>query len=218
MTPSERKAASEKLLTEMGVGINPNLPLTEAASEVRLRCLDDICRRAIAALLSTQIGIELSEQRNDNISMFKELMEHFGVADSINAKEARLVNGSFSKQDLIDTIWEYECFWSLAWALGLVDDISDASGICDCLKAIRMVSQCESFEDFRSKCTLRSADEILDMLDLYYRSHWAIVQNRHIDSSCPVGSLDGDVVFERRRGLEWLISDTDDWHDISLDT
>jgi hypothetical protein len=56
------------------------------------------------------------------------------------------------------------------------------------------------------------------MLDLYYRYHWAVVQHEYSDSSCPVGDLNGDVVFERRRGLEWLVCDTEDWFDISLDT
>ena len=33
-----------------------------------------------------------------------------------------------------------------------------------------------------------------------------------------IRDLNGEVVFERRRGLEWLICDTADWHDISLHT
>ena len=218
MTPSERKEHSEKILREKGISINPNLPLTEEISQIKLKSLDDICKRGIAALLSTQIGIELSENRTDNLNTFIRLMEHFGVYDSLNAKESRLVNGEASQQDVIDIVWEYECYWSLLWALGIVDDITDSSKICDCEMAIRSVSQCEDFEDFKSRCTLRSADEIMDMLDLYYRYHWAVVQHEHIDSNCSVGDLSGDVVYERRRGLEWLVCDTPDWHDISLDT
>ena len=218
MTPLERKAATEKILAQKGIGINPHLPPTEDVSEINLRSLDEICKRAIASLLSTQIGIELGEQNKENIGFFTNLMKQFGVADSLNAKEARLADGSFSQQDIVDVVWEYECFWSLIWALGLVDDISDASEICDCAMAIRLVSQCRNFEDFRSKCSLRSPDEIMDMLDLYYRYHWAVVQNMHIDKNCSIGTLNGEVVFERRRGLEWLISNINDWHDISLDT
>ena len=218
MTPAERKNRTEKLLAEKGIGINPNLPLIESASEVELKSLDDICKRAIAALLSTQTGIELNEQRTDNVVSFINLMEHFGVKDILNQKEKKLIDGSATQQDLTDIVWEYESYWSLVWALGLIDDISDATDICDCLTAIRLVSKCSDFENFKSKCKLRSKDEILDMLDLYYRYHWAVVHNEHFDKSCPTGGLSGDVVFERRRGLEWLISDIEDWYDISLDT
>ncbi len=212
MTPSERKERSEKILRKKGIGINPNLPLIEDASQVKLRSLDDICKRAIAALLCTQVGIEISENNTDQLGFFTGLMQHFGVDGCLNAKEQRLVSGSGSEQDTVDVVWEYECYWSLLWALGIVEDISDANAICDCTEAIRAVSQCESFDDFKS------TDDILDMLDLYYRYHWAVVQNEHIDKNCPVGDLMGEVVFERRRGLEWLISDKDDWHDIELHT
>lgn len=218
MTPAERKERTEKLLAEKGIGINPNLPLTEPVSEIQLKSLDDICKRAVAALLSTQIAVELSEQHTDDAASFVNLMKHFGVADSLNNKEKKLVSGNASQQELTDIVWEYECYWSLVWALGLIEDISDASNICDCLTAIRLVSKCSDLEDFKSKCKIRSKDEIMAMLDLYYRYHWAVVQHEHSDSSCPVGDLNGDVVFERRRGLEWLVCDTEDWYDISLDT
>ena len=218
MTPAERKERSEKIIAAKGIGINPNLPLTEPASQVKLRSLDDICQRAIAALLSTQVGFGRSEQNDEDVNSFAGLMDYFGVRDCLNAKERRLVDGSYVQQDIIDVVWEYESYWTLVWALGLVDDITDAEDICDCPQAVRFVSQSESYDDFKSRCSLRSADEILDMLDLYYRYHWAVVQHEKTDKKCPIGGLNTDAVSERRRGLEWLISDTDDWNRISLDT
>jgi hypothetical protein len=218
MTPAERKEHSEKIISAKGIGINPNLPLTEPASQVKLRSLDDICKRAVAALLSTQVGFGRSEQNDEDVNYFVGLMDFFGVKNCLNAKERRLVDGSYVQQDIIDVVWEYESYWALVWALRLVEDITDAENICDCPQAVRFVSQCGSFEEFKSKCTLRSADEIMDMLDLYYRYHWAVVQHEKIDRKCPIGGLNSDAVFERRRGLEWLVCDTEDWNDISLDT
>ena len=55
------------------------------------------------------------------------------------------------------------------------------------------------------------------MLDLYYRYNWATVE-KQINENANIGSLNPEVVPERRRALEWLISDTYDWFDISLDT
>ncbi|MGN1107293.1 MAG: DUF4272 domain-containing protein, partial [Huintestinicola sp.] len=72
-------------------------------------------------------------------------------------------------------------------------------------------------EEFKSKCNPRDINEILDVLDLYYRYHWACV-NKQIDPNTPINGLDPAVVTERRRGLEWLINDEDDWNEISLDT
>lgn len=55
------------------------------------------------------------------------------------------------------------------------------------------------------------------MLDLYYRYHRVCVEKR-IHPETAIGELNPNVVFERRRGLEWLIDDTMDWNDISLNT
>ena len=217
MTPEKRKQATEKFLAEEGIAFNTGLPCTESASEIRLKSIDDICKRAIAALLSTQVAVELNEGHTKDAGFFVGLIDHFSVRDSLNQVEKRLLDGTCSKQDITDIVWEYECYWSLVWALGLVENITDADSICDCKTAINLVSQCESFEDFKSGCSLRSADEILDMLDLYYRYHWAVVQKRIVPDT-PIGDLEGEVVYERRRGLEWLVCDTEDWYDISLDT
>ena len=95
--------------------------------------------------------------------------------------------------------------------------IYDASDVCDCNYAIQLFKKSISYEDFKNKCNLRSVNEILDMLDLYYRYHWACVEKR-IKPETSIGNLNPSVVVERRRGLEWIISKTQDWYDISLDT
>jgi len=217
MTPQERKEHTEQYLREKGIIVNPTLPVLRSASEITLKDLDTVCKRAVAALLSTQIGISLGERKMDDVDFFAGLMEHFNVKDCLNQLELRFFDGTVSEQDIIDVVWEYECFWSLAWALGLIDDIADASSECDCIKAIKLVSECRDYETFRSRCRMRSPDEIMDMLDLYWRYHWAAVEER-IDPSKSAGKLDEEVILERRRGLEWLICDTDDWHDLTIDT
>ena len=55
------------------------------------------------------------------------------------------------------------------------------------------------------------------MTDLYYRYHWACVE-KSINPQTNIGDLNPEVVLERRKGLEWLISTKDDWNEISLDT
>ena len=41
---------------------------------------------------------------------------------------------------------------------------------------------------------------------------------KRINPDTPIGNLNPEVVVERRRGLEWLISEESDWYNISLDT
>ncbi|MBQ8927235.1 MAG: DUF4272 domain-containing protein [Oscillospiraceae bacterium] len=217
-TPQERKSVSEAYIRARGIGVFEGLPVLPSANEVRCKGLDAVCRRAVASLLMTQIAMEISREQYGNVSFFVDKLKAYGVMGALNAKEQRLVSGMFSAQDVLDVVWEYECCWALDWTLGLVEDISDAGSICDCERAIGLVASCRGSEEFRSRCTMRSTEEILDMLDLYYRYHWACVQHRHIDPQLPVGDLNEEVVFERRRGLEWLISEEQDWHEIAMNT
>lgn len=217
-TPEERKRKSEQKIQAKGIAVHPYLPLLESSADVSLKDMDSICKRAIVALLSTQIACDIRNHEYGGVRFFIDLMKQFGVKDAVNQKEKKLLNGMFSQQDVMDVVWEYECCWSLFWTLGLVDTIEDADIICDCEKAIHLVADCKNYEEFKSKCQLRDIEEILDMLDLYYRYHWAVVEHEHINPELPVGNLDAEVVWERRRGLEWLISEESDWHEISLDT
>ena len=97
----------------------------------------------------------------------------------------------------------------------MVDDISDASEVCDCEKAIDIAKSCNSVDDLVQKSNLRSKEEILDMLDLYLRYNWAI-NDAKVNPETSTGDLDASIVIERRRGLEWVVSDIEDWYDLEM--
>lgn len=215
-----RKNRSNERIQKMQIPICEGLPIIEEELKNDLKSLDVICKRAIASLISIQLACDINQGNNyeEAREFFKPLLEKYNVENCLISKEAKLFDGSYEKQDVFDVAWTYESYWAIVWALGLIDDdISVPNKICDCNKAIKLVSETESYEDFKSKCKLRDVDEILDLLDLHYRYHWACVEKR-IDPSTNIADLDPEVVYERRRGLEWLFSEEDDWFDISLDT
>lgn len=220
MTPQERKTANDKKLREMGIAVNANLPYIERLTENDLKSFEDICSRAVAALLVIQIAFDASEGRyEESVKVVADVIDSFGVKDSLNAKEQRVYDGTYSEQDVVDVVWEYESYWALVWALGLIesDELTKADSICDCDKAIHLVSDRNDMDDLKASCKLRTIEEILDMLDLFYRMHWACVENR-LHPETQINGLVEEVVMERRRGLEWLVSNEMDWYDISLNT
>lgn len=183
-----------------------------------LKSYDDICKRAIACLITIQIACDINNGNyQESLKFFLPFYKKYDVEDSLNSKEKRIVEGTYTQQDAIDMDWAYESYWALCWCLGLVKDIRDGGKLCDCNKAIDFVQNASSFDDFKSKCKRRDVEEILNMLDLYYRYHWATVEKR-INPETKIGNLDSSNVLERRRGLEWIISLEDDWYNISLDT
>lgn len=219
ISSEERRKKSNEKIKKLGIAYLDTLPLVEDSEQAKLRSLDDICKRAIACLLSTQLAYDISENNNYNESkeLFSNLLKKYKVQDNLISKEKKLFDKRYKEQDVIDVVWTYEAYWSLVWALGLIDNIEYPKEICDCQKAITLVGDCANYEEFKSQCKLRDIEEILDMLDLHYRYHWATTEKR-INPETPIGELNPDVVVERRRGLEWLISDIDDWNEISLDT
>ncbi len=215
----KRRKINSKKIKKLGIAWCENLPLLEDSSILELRDIDTICKRAIACLVSTQIACDIAEEQdyNESKDVFTNLLQQYDVQDVLLKKEKTLFNGTYTEQDAVDVMWTYETYWALVWALGLVEDIEIPDSICDCQKAISLVSDCQNYVEFKKQCKLRNIEEILDMLDLYYQYHWAVTEKR-INSDTPIGDLNSDVVIERRRGLEWLVSDIDDWNEISLDT
>ena len=218
VTPQERRSKNNEIIKKMGIACNVNLPMTESSQEVQLKDLDTIARRAVATLLIIQVACDV---HNGNYDEAKEYMPQwlnkFGVMGDLLPKEKALLDGDFTPQDAIDISWTYEAYWSLVWALGLVDDMDEPFDICDCNLAIELVTRCSTLKDFKKKCRPRNIEDILDMLDLYYRYHWACVE-KQINPDTEIGYLNPGVVVERRRGLEWLFSKETDWNNISLDT
>ena len=218
--PQKRKKENELTLKKLGIAFNENLPCVESSKDVKLKDIDKICKRAIACLISTQLACDINnnEDYENSKQFFNNLLRQFGAETELTNVEKRLFDGSYNSQDTINVTWEYECYWSLIWALGLInDDEMTPNKICDCNKAINVVASCKSYDEFKNKTKLRDIEEILDMVDLFYRYDWACVDKK-INPSTNIGFLDPEVVNERRKGLEWLISEVDDWDEISLDT
>lgn len=221
ITPEVRRSKSNDYIKKLGIACYDNLPVIESSSNAKLKDLDTICKRAIASLLSIQVACDIEQNNNyeESKTVMSKLLKVFNVESELLKSEKKLFNNNYTEQDIKNVIWTYECYWSLIWALGLIDtnEMIMPNDICDCQKAITIVGDCKNYEDFKSKTKLRDIEEILDMLDLYYRYHWACVEKR-LKPETNIGTLDPEVVWERRRGLEWLISNIDDWNEISLDT
>ncbi|MBQ6453559.1 MAG: DUF4272 domain-containing protein [Coriobacteriales bacterium] len=217
-TPDARRALNNTKIKAREIACHEELPLREDSKDVKLRDLDDICKKAIATLIACQVACDTNAGKyQESIEFFKRPIRKYRCADHFTAKEKRVMDGTASEQDVVDVAWGYETYWALCWALRLVQDIEMPSQTCDCDRAIKIVFDCKDLNDFRRFTKIRDIDEILDMLDLYYRYHWACVEKR-INPEKTIGELNEEVVAERRKGLEWLVSDVEDWDDISLDT
>jgi len=222
MNPLERKQKSIKILKSNQVPYMEGLPVIEDSTEIKVRSAEEIAKRAIACLISIQVACDINNGNDieESRGFFKSFLERYGVQDELTDAEKEIIFGEPEKQDVINMAWKYEAYWTLIWALGIVDVIDYPSEICDCDFAIHSVSDCEDFNDFMKTVKLKSINEILDEADLIYRYNWACVDARINGKETPAG-LDSGIVFERHWGLNWLIgkeTDNGNWDSVSTDT
>ena len=225
VTPEDRRRKTVEQLKKQGIAYNPHLPLLEAAGDVTLKSPEEVRKRALGCMMCVQLACSINngEDYGEALAFVLEKLSGWNVSvDDLLPKERLLIqnkytkNGctdEFTRQDLVDIVWTYEVYWSLIWALDLITDkeLKNAEAICDTERAM-MIS---AYELPSNK--LRNVEKILDMLDLFYCYHWACV-DKQLRPETAIGKLNPEVVVERRRGLEWLISEETDWNEISLDT
>lgn len=226
MTPQERRIKTFEKLKKQKIAVNECLPLLPPGESVKLKSMEEVKKRALGSMISIQLACSIrnGEDYGNSLMMIRQMMNEWNISiDDLLPKERVLIINKFtqkdntaeiSKQDVIDIVWTYETYYSLIWSLDLIGDreFADASNICNTVRAMSIAGMINNIAS-----GLRNTEKKLDMTDLFYCYHWACEEKR-IRPETSTGKLNSEVVAERRRGLEWLISDEKDWNQISLDT
>ena len=222
-----RKERSEAYLQAYGVTINPNLP--ELAPDVKVKPAEEILRRAVTAMLASQIAVDLASGNNvqESAAFFTGLLRRFGLENELTPVERKLFalanptyHAELSPQDGAQLSWRIEMCMPLFWACGLLkgelpypDRPSAIEGL------VRIIGAAESFDVLLILTQMRSDDEILDLADLIYRMDWACV-DALVRRTEITGNLNYDVVVEQHKGCNWMIEafDAENWDDVKPHT
>lgn len=201
------RQSSIKLVEQHGIHIPKWLPQLEPLSVIKdaPQVLDRLfCLNAVAAVAH---GFPNHRARN--------WLDREGLLQSLTMEEADFVGGAGSREPFQLVV---EGAWALAWALRLVPALNPWADADE--KFVHLLPDLKADESTarlrESAANLRSDEELLSALDLSYCLHWAVRQAAL--TSCPLpGNITGYVIVERRRALEWLVSD-EQWDKLSLDT
>jgi Domain of unknown function (DUF4272) len=118
MTPEERNFASETLLREHGVAINPTLPLIESDDEVVLRSRDEVLQRFVA--LWAVVGSAFLEGN----AHFRDYIVQGQLESWLSKRElAFLLGDDRTRTEIIQFTWKLECLYFLVWAAGLIKTV-----------------------------------------------------------------------------------------------
>ena len=211
-----RKARTDALLAARGQAVPAHLPPVPATTECRLRAPRDVAGRALALFV---VALKAESIATGVPIPTAELEQRFPRAIPFVSPSERafLDAGDPSPADTTQFAWRYECLFLLEWALGLAATLPWPDTICNVAFAARTVVE-SGDEALLDGAALRPAAEILDALDLHYRLHWRVRQAQ-VDARPVPDGLDGGVVLERHRALNWLVRFEDaDWDDVDTPT
>lgn len=220
----EVKSRRERTLMKIGVlGIDHCewLPLIEGYEIIKTE--EQICKRFLASFFSAMLACDFSSDHEffetEGREIINSFIERYNVQDALYPDEKKILTGECDERLAVNVSWTVESSYTLMWVLGFVtsEELEAPGEGCDTNAMVKFVQQFESFEEFRAACKMRTASEILDMIDLYYNIHWACVDHR-LNPKTNCGEFNEEVVMERRKALEWIISEENDWNEISLDT
>lgn len=156
------------------------------------------------------------EDRNKIISWLKDenLREHVSKQE-IEYLESKTP----TEQQVVNATWRVEALHLLLWTLKKVDSASNLNEMCD-VGAVQTLCgfYLGSTKDFIESCNLREEDEIYDLNELIYDSHWK-VRDAQINGKKIPDNLDSGVVQERHYAINWLMGYCgQDWDEITTDT
>ena len=190
-----------------GIVIPTALPLLETSLRVR-------SQGEAAARLFCLHAVVAASYGFDNVRALEWLRREGLDALLVDAELSFLQSGNGNPQ-VFQT--QVECMWALAWALSLVGQM-DFWTDCDDRFVTLMpnLKVGERIAETQRKLRLRRDDDLVSACDLAYCLHWAVRQAA-LEGKQPPARLKAHVVVERRRALEWLLSD-ERWDAVSLDT
>ncbi|MBX3443950.1 MAG: DUF4272 domain-containing protein [Planctomyces sp.] len=191
----------------LGFPVNPALPLLDASPVVRTS--DDVVDRLLAmeCAAACASGIDhptavawLDRERKTDLS---------------TSAERQYLNSRIGQS--LPFLLQVEAMWALAWSIQCVPGL-DFAKPCDADFVLRLpdLKGGRSSQPFRGRGEMRPASQVVSACDLAYCLHWGIRDSQYRGEKSP-GAVDPYVIVERRRALEWLLTD-EPWEDISLDT
>ena len=150
----KRKQKSISYLQDKGIPYIEGLPQLPPLTSIQLRSREEITKRAVALLIVIQYACDVAQEGDLKTSkeFVMESLNQFDVVESLTMQERNFLNSEEpDEKEAIQIAWQYEAQWVLLWSIGLVNTLKFPREICDCHYAIKLVSDCSSFNEFYQK-------------------------------------------------------------------
>lgn len=213
-TALERKKHTEKYLESLKIPFIDHLPLIEEENEVKIRDAREIAER-ILILVYLAYVLEVPEKRENVIDFLK---TNF-LWDKVSPNEKELYQKEeLTDQEAVNVSWRSEAVWLLLWTINKVVKLELPTEQVEISEIVsRLPRLLSDPKDFIETAIIRPKNEILDILDLTYRLHWA-TRNADLNKLPISPNLSLSVIMERHYAINWVTYYADQWDEITTDT
>jgi len=130
-----------------------------------------------------------------------------------------LESTSPSEPQIVNATWRIEALHLLLWALNKINSASNLSDMCN-VGSIQTVCNfyLTNTNNFIGSAKFRKENEIYELNELIYESHWNVRDAQINDKEIP-DQLNSGLVQERHYAINWLMGYCgQEWDEISTDT
>lgn len=201
------RTASINTAKTLGIDVSTTLPLIDPP--YRTKNVHETISRILA--MNVMAAIAYGFDKTKGIAwLSREKLE-----GSLSAHEKNFLSKGSGDTTLFKL--QIEGMWALAWSIGVVKKLDFAKD-CDgkFVEELPNLKLDQGSENLRRIANQRPLKEILEACDLAYCLHSA-VQESQITNKKTSKKLKPYVILERRRALDWLLSE-ESWDEIDLDT
>ena len=160
ITAQERKNRSITILVSQGVPYIEHLPLRYETNEVIPRDKKEVIERLACSFTSIMCALSIGKgeyTEEDREYMTQDFLSaKYHALELLTPMEQQVIAGTISEAGAINAVWKYEAVWALLWALGIVEELSLPSEICDCDLVMGTMSRFKGLDDIMSNTTIRT--------------------------------------------------------------
>lgn len=204
------KCDNDKIIKQKGYVVNNWLPILDTP---HLRTLEEI--RGRMSVMNALINIAFEAP----VFIIKNWIEYHNLRPYLSDSEKEIVNKEnedLTQFEINSLRWYLESLWAFMWATNMIPRLEAEEYIGDNMASL--LPNLENGDDnskINNLKTLKSEIEICTALDYYYRLHWYCVDERLNGREA---KLNEGLVYERRKSLEWIYNQQNDWDNVEMST
>lgn len=210
MEPETIRKQSLSKAKKLGYPINPELPLL---GDIAIqRTPEQLLDRMLCLYTCVACSFGFPKQLGWSWLAQEGLLERVTPEESLYLRD--------KDESAVDKFQPHvETLWAMTWVTQIQNSL-EFNQTCtnEMVTLFPNLKASASSEAFRSKCLLRSVEEIAPKLDLAYCLHWAIKHETDNQLELPKKPkrLWPYIIINRRHALEWLFCD-EPWDDVPMD-